>query len=51
MARISIRTGALVRVPGRSIIGAHSTMRSNHRLPAWAMRSSTAPPIECANAK
>ena len=29
-----------------SIIGADITMRSNQRLPAWAIRSMTVPPIE-----
>ena len=45
------RTGSEVARPGRSIIGADSTMRSNQRLPACASRSITAPPIECASAK
>ena len=51
MMRSSARAENEVARPGRSIIGADSTMRSNQRLPACATRSITAPPIECASAK
>ncbi len=51
MTRNSSRAGSEVERPGRSIIGADSTMRSNQRLPECATRSITAPPIECASAK
>ena len=49
--RNSARAGNEVRRPGKSIIGADSTMRSNQRFPACATRSRIAPPIECASAK